>query len=39
MTTSLANDFAVVRLENKVRDLFNTGIFPARILFFITVLN
>ena len=36
MKTSLANDFAVVRLERK-RDLFITGIFPARNLFFITV--
>ena len=39
MKTSLANDFAVVRLQKKVRDLFITGIFPARNLFFITVLN
>ena len=38
MKTSLANDFAVVRLETKM-DLFITGIFPARNLFFITVLN
>ena len=37
MKTSLANDFAVVRLEKG--DLFITGIFPARNLFFITVLN
>ena len=29
----------VVRLKKKVRDLFITGIFPARNLFFITVLN
>ena len=36
--TSLANDFAVVRLETK-EGLFITGIFPARNLFFITVLN
>ena len=32
MKTSLANDFAVVRLGTK-------GVFPARNLFFITVLN
>ena len=38
MKTSLANDFAVVRLEKK-RDLFITGIFPARNLFFLTILN
>ena len=39
MKTSLANDFAVVRLETTERDLFITGIFPARNLFFITVLK
>ena len=38
MKTSLANDFAVVRLETK-EGTFITGIFPARKLFFITVLN
>ena len=36
MKTSLANDFAVVRLETK-EELFITGIIPARNLFFITV--
>ena len=38
MKTSLANDFAVVRLGTK-EGTFITGIFPARNLFFITVLN
>ena len=35
----MANDFTVVRLKKKVRELFITGIFPAMNLFFITVLN
>ena len=39
MTTSLANDFAVVRLKKKVRELFITVIFPAMNLFFLTVFH
>ena len=39
MKTSLANDFTVVRLNKKGRELFITGLFPAREIIFITVLK
>ena len=39
MTTSLANDFAVVRLENERGTFSLQEYFRRGILFFITVLN